>query len=63
MDSGFQVLDSGLFVSWSWIPDLNRYWDFGLFYSKAQDSEASHAQPRETGFCLSPVLPSLDSTD
>ena len=47
MDSGFQVLDSGLFVSWSWIPDLNRYWDFGLFYSKAQDSEASRAQPRE----------------
>ena len=47
MDSGFQVLDSGLFVSWSWIPDLNRYWDFGLFYSKAQDSEASRGQPRE----------------
>ena len=38
LDSGFQALDSGLFASGTWIPDLNRYWDSGLFDSKAQGS-------------------------
>ena len=27
MDSGFQVLDCGFFVSGSWIPDSNGWWD------------------------------------
>ena len=27
VDSGFQVLDSRLFVSGTWIPDSKRFWD------------------------------------
>ena len=30
VNSGFQVLDSGLSVSGTWIPDSNRLWDSGF---------------------------------
>ena len=30
MDFGFQVLDSRFFVSETWIPDSNCYWDSGF---------------------------------
>ena len=30
MDSGFHVLDSGSFDTGTWIPDSNRWWDYGF---------------------------------
>ena len=48
MDSGFQVLDSRFFVSETWIPDSNCYWDFGILepFSGFQSPEFRIAQAK-----------------
>ena len=57
MDSGFQVLDSTLFVSGTWIPDSKRFWDPDSLTcipdSKAQDLPFHKKNYTKCGFTYS----------
>ena len=52
-DSGFQVRDSGFFVTGTWIPDSNPYrkWDFGFQSPGFAFPQAKISPIPESGFC------------
>ena len=56
MDSGFQVLDCGFFVSGSWIPDSNGWWDLDSL-SCTPDAKAQFSRLHKIPDCTSKNFP------
>ena len=56
MDSGFQVLDCGFFVSGSWIPDSNGWWDLDSL-SCTPDAKALFSRLHKIPDCTSKNFP------